>query len=513
MNFDSNQIYLFLALAFSLFISSAYFQFKLKKTNTALAMLIIAAAVIRLGYIFIDPYLGDWDERFHALVAKHMMLEPFKPMLRLKPILPYVVSDWCCNHVWVHKQPLFMWQMALSMKLFGINLIALRLPSVIMSTVMVYFIYDIAKMWTRNQQIAFIAAFLFALNFKFLEMLNGHAALDHNDMAFTFYVTASIWAFSKYEFNRQYKWAIIIGLLVGCAILNKWLIGLLLYAGWGITLISYKEERTKAKNYLDLLLSVAVSCFVFLPWQIYINSAFPAETAASYKHNLDHITSDLGHFGTYWYYFTSAIEIYNHNGLFFIAIGMFWMIKNRQFVRRFNLAFMIILAIIYLFFSLLVKTKMEGFALPVVSIIFSLMGIGIYYSFAFIPSNDNKRSLGLLIFVTLLGFTQLAPYRIVSKRELNAHLDHKIHNTKIFHQLDENQLNEYYIFNAKIFEEIEIMFFKDLNVYQYCPSDPTVIDSLIEKGYKIAMFDYPIQQVPEHYKNNPKIKIIPIDFR
>ena len=57
------------------------------------------------------------------------------------------------------------------------------------------------------------------------------------------------------------------------------------------------------------------------------------------------------------------------------------------------------------------------------------------------------------------------------------------------------------------------MFFKNLNVHQWYPQNPKVLDSLSNIGYKIAMFDSPVQHAPDYARNNPNIKIIPIDFK
>ncbi len=70
--------------------------------------------LLRLVLAGADPFLHPWDERYHTLVAKLLMDFPFRPMVRLDPILPYDPAVWCCNHVWVLKQPLFFWQMAAS---------------------------------------------------------------------------------------------------------------------------------------------------------------------------------------------------------------------------------------------------------------------------------------------------------------------------------------------------------------------------------------------------------------
>jgi 4-amino-4-deoxy-L-arabinose transferase-like glycosyltransferase len=442
MIFYEKETAIALALCSIPFLVSVYTQFKLKKQKIALYILLFAAACIRLLFTSLDPYLMDWDEKFHALVSKHMMDFPLKPMLRLSPIIPYDMGAWCCNHIWVHKQPLFMWQMALSMKIFGVNEFAMRLPSAIMGTIMVYFIYQIVKIWTKKQEIGFIAAFLFAVNVKFLEIVAGNTALDHNDLTFSFYVTATIWAFCKYDTFKTLKWALIVGVFVGCAILNKWLTGLLVYAGWGIALLLDKEERRNIKNYTHIIYSFLASCVVFIPWQIYILKVFPEEAGFSFKHNREHISDSLGHPGDNWYHFDHAFEMYHAVGIALVFFGIFWIIRNTNFSKNVSIACVTMLTILYLFFSLIVKTKMPGFTYPIASVIFGLMAIGIYYAISFIPASDNKKSTAFLIFVCLLGFLQLSPQSIIDNRKHSDFRDVKIHNTKIFKQLDEEKLKD-----------------------------------------------------------------------
>jgi 4-amino-4-deoxy-L-arabinose transferase-like glycosyltransferase len=135
----------FLLLSLALSIVGIYL-FRTKNTRAAIILLFFAAFSIRYFMIGLDPFLNDWDERFHALVAKNMMQHPFKPMLREFPIMDYGLHDWCCNHIWLHKQPLFLWQMALSMSIFGVNEVAMRLPSALMGALLVFPIFRIGKL-------------------------------------------------------------------------------------------------------------------------------------------------------------------------------------------------------------------------------------------------------------------------------------------------------------------------------------------------------------------------------
>ena len=110
-----------------------------------LFVLTILAFALRCYMATLDPFLHEWDEQYHALVARNMMDNPFVPMLRAGHLMPYNYEDWGGNIIWLHKQPLFMWQMALSMKICGVSLFALRLPSSILGTFMVPLLYHIGR--------------------------------------------------------------------------------------------------------------------------------------------------------------------------------------------------------------------------------------------------------------------------------------------------------------------------------------------------------------------------------
>src|SRR5690606_3012419 len=173
------------------------------------------ALALRCYMAMLDPFLHPWDEQFHALVARNMMDNPFVPMLRKGHMLPFNYQDWGGNVVWLHKQPLFLWQIALSMKLFGVSLLSFRLPSIIMGTAMVPMIYHLCRNLKAGHFTAIVAAGMHACCFYHLQLLSGYAGMEQNDIAFSFYVLASIWAYSNYSKNEHWKWMLAIGVFAG----------------------------------------------------------------------------------------------------------------------------------------------------------------------------------------------------------------------------------------------------------------------------------------------------------
>src|SRR5689334_7178596 len=99
---------------------------------TALCLIVSAAACIYF-YAASEHALNAWDERYHALVAKHLISHPLTPTLYEDPVLPYDYRDWGANHVWLHKPPVALWLMAASVRVLGTTELAARLPSVLLS--------------------------------------------------------------------------------------------------------------------------------------------------------------------------------------------------------------------------------------------------------------------------------------------------------------------------------------------------------------------------------------------
>ncbi|MEP6645745.1 MAG: glycosyltransferase family 39 protein [Saprospiraceae bacterium] len=495
-------------------IAASYFYFYRNKRQAGMALLLLSAFLLRILMISLDPYLHEWDERFHALVAKHMMDMPFRPTLFAKQILPFNPYDWSYTHIWVHKQPLFLWQMAISMKIFGINTFALRLPSAVLGTIMVWLTYDISRKWINDVQVAFITAFLSGFAHYTLELTSGVISLDHNDLAFVFYVTCCFWAFTRYVHSDfKMKWALLVGLFAGFAILNKWLVGLLIFGGWGVYLLS-SEFRYDLHKYIHFGAAVVVTCIVFIPWQIYIHHAFPVESAIAFEDNKRHISEDLGHPGNAWSHIAFLPNAYNYVLLIFFGIGLVLVLKSKIANRNISVAFLSMIAVIFLFFSLFVATKMPAFVYPVSALVLIISACGFYKSLEFI-FNHLKLALDvrkwMFCILTLgLSYISLKPLEIIQARDIsNQERNNKIYNTSIYKRLDKEAIKDHVIINCRAYENIDLMFYNDVLALHFYPPE-NIVDSLQEAGYKLAAFDYihDKQQLPEYITCDKEILVI-----
>lgn len=494
-------ILVFLLISIGLFCSS-------NSHKLALPILLLTSILLRLFMASLDPFLHNWDERFHALVAKNMMEYPFMPMLRVYPILPYNVEDWSSSHIWVHKQPVFLWQMALSMKVFGVTEFAVRLPSVIMGTIATYFTYAIGKMWTKSSAVAYLSALLYTVSYFQLELISGRMSLDHNDIAFMFYVTASIWAFiSMVHSKHKLFWSIAIGVFVGLAILNKWLPGLVVYGAWGLYNLQLNKEHQSLKNWSHILYAAIITALVVLPWQLYILSEFPRETAIMHQSNMNHILEDLDNSGSIWFHLKYIGIIYGSIFYFFIPIGIVKLLKAEKSVKRISISLLSISLVLYLFFSVLVKTKMPAFTLPVSAIMWIIIAVGINELLGYLKKPSFTKSFLIIVVLTLLAQNPVAMIKPRSSDITERYA--KIHNAVIYRQLElDDRLKGRVILNCKSFEDIDLMFYQDVNAYHWFPTERK-LDSLTQLGYEFAAFnDHNDQNLPDYIRRNPDIIIL-----
>lgn len=490
------------------------------KTIYAAIFLSISAFLIRYHFIQLDPFLNDWDERYHALVSKNMIKEPLTPMLRVNPVLQYDYKAWTGNHIWVHKQPLFLWQMALSMKIFGVNEIAMRLPSAVLSALLILIIVRIGVILGKITA-GYSAAFLFTFSWFQIEQVTGHMGMDHNDVAFTFYVTLSLWSYLEYIHSGKKYWIICIGLFTGLGILVKWLTILVVYGCWGLSILFRDHFKIKLINYLPLFYALVICCAVFLPWQIYIIKKFPLEAAYSYQFNQRHITEAIeGHTGNNFYYFTLLKDQYSSLAIPLLIMGIFLLMKYKTKIE-YKITILLSVLTIYIFFSFIVETKAPNYVYIISPFILLLIGLCIE---AFINIHSISRKPYLRIIIQLLVISFCA-YLFFSHKTLSGihnrgiskftivDREKKIHNTAIFKKLDSILVTPHVVFNVNGMEETEAMFYSNQNVYNWYPPEKT-IDSLKNLGYKIAAFtDHGNQILPDYIKKDTSIFIIPYTLK
>jgi 4-amino-4-deoxy-L-arabinose transferase-like glycosyltransferase len=464
--------------------------------------------VLRLYMASTDPMLHDWDEKYHALVAKNMMVHPFRPMLYVHQYFSTDPYNWTNNHIWLHKQPLFMWQMALSMKLFGISELAIRLPSVAMGTLMIVLVYRICFLTTGNKLSSVISGLLLCCSNYYLNLISGRQGMDHNDVAFGFYILASIWAYAEYIHRASLKWVILIGVFAGCAVLNKWLTGLLVFAPWGIQSLLDLIQTKKAKAILPFIIGLLICIIVFAPWQFYILNCFPDLAKHEYAFNAEHIWKVVEkHEGDHWYYVNNFPLYFGKNVHFLIPLGLTIVLFKKSIDNKYKLLLILPTVIVFCFFSFIVQSKISGFFFIVAPMCIICIGIALQ---SIVVWFTHFRLWIAFILIGVSVHWNLSIWRINMYTRDTRTLHIKIHNTKIYKRLD-NLIPEniQVVINANPVEHVDIMFYSNRLEAYHSDISEAEFKSVTKNNLPIAAFESREgHRLPEYIANYKYLYII-----
>jgi 4-amino-4-deoxy-L-arabinose transferase-like glycosyltransferase len=474
MVFSLKSVIFLLGLAFSAL--SLHYRDK----RVAIAIIIFCAFVLRLE-LCLDPFLHEWDERYHALVAKNFQRSSWlKPVLYIDTPIDFAMDNWTANQVWLHKQPLALWIMSWSLKIMGNTLLAVRVPSLLFSTIGVLLTFQISK-HLFSRQTALLAAFFHAINGFILEITAGRVATDHVDVLFAFLVECGVflavldWKTSSEKAQHKVFIALCVGMLCGLAILCKWLTGLII-----LLLYAFVNGPFKLKTILSTALAAAVAAAIAMPWQIYASTHFPAEYAHEMRFNALHFTTAIeGHGHPWWWYLNQARIQWNE----LVYLPLLWLVYKlvKRDGENKNLDFIACWVFVPYFIFSVAVTKMPAYVLFAAPAIFILSAH--YLDEAIKYWKPWIRSAFFALFVLL-------SIRYSIERGKPFHGD-QIEQAKMdqINQMVERCRNEIQYPKVVVFNlrhNIEFMFFSDAIAYPNYPTEAET-EKLKKEGYTVLI--------------------------
>ena len=444
----------------------------------ALWLVILGGLALRV-FASTDMFLHVWDERYHALVAKNLMDNPLKPMLYANPILPYDYKIWTENHIWLHKQPFSLWMIAGSLKIFGVSEFAVRIPSLLFSTVGIYLMYWLGSN-LMNNRVAYISAFFFSMNGLILDLASGRGATDHVDICFLFLVLLSVVFCVHYAQKRNWVYNLLAGLTLGAAVLTKWLPALIVLPIWLGLLLHYGKFNLKEFIVQGLILTGS-AVLIFLPWQLYIHEVFPLEAPWESSLNMRHLTEVIEDRGGGPLYHLNFIRV-NYGELIYLPI-IWWgyqTFRNKK-INFLRLAVLVWFLIPFIFFTI-AATKMQGYLLFTAPALFLMIAdLAVYLT----DVRTTKARTWLKTIVVFLFFALPTRYMIervkpLEKRERNPDWAQEL--KELDRDLKSVDFEEGVLYNYD--RPIEAMFYTDLIVYDRDLTQEE-LDFLKMAGYEV----------------------------
>lgn len=279
----------------------------------ALALILIVNVRLKAPNLA-HPTLKPMDESFHAVVARNLLYDPFEPTLVRETYLRYTASDWLGNHVWLHKPVLPLWIIALSIKCLGVNALAVRLPSLILSTLAVALTFLIARR-LYGPVTGLTAAAIQAIVPAIGMIVQGYVFSDAVDINLLFWSELSLYLMLL----RSRRWVWLSGAAAGAAFLSKTFPALFLIAPmllvaalraagrWpaaeheanagpepGSRRTAKGEFASTALGWLIALLLVAA------PWNLYCALRYPVEFTTEFGLVLTHLSADVENWASPW---------------------------------------------------------------------------------------------------------------------------------------------------------------------------------------------------------------------
>lgn len=440
-----------------------------------LGCLLVMSAALK-GVSGSHAYLSHWDERYHALVAKRVMGHPLEPTLYEPGVVEVNPSDWARTDVWLHKPPLTLWVLAASMWAAGVNVFALRLPSLVLSTAAIGLTYWIGKQ-LYGPRVGLMAAWFHAVTGVLVAQAAGRFSTDHVDTLFFFLmelgVALGLWHSRKPTWGR----ALAVGVVLGLALLTKWYPALLMVAVWGLWL---KREQWK-RALPQMAAAVAVGGAMFWWWRAWTHSQWPVVARWEETYNSRHFLEVLeGHKGPWYAHLANIGNFFSpvaYVPLVAFAIALFR--KDRP-AGSWALAAWFLLP--YGLYTV-AATKMGGYVLPAAPMIFLVSAVFWWWLYERPAAGAWRVWKGVALVLLMAAPVIPLVHRVMPEKERPERDRYTAEIAKLPERLGPGRAM---LFNARAY--IEIMFFTPYVALDRMPTAADVKRAR-EGGYRVVLVD------------------------
>ena len=445
----------------------------------ALILILVIGAVLRVIGTK-DPYLHAWDERYHALVSKNLIEHPLTPTLHDHPVLEFDNDNWTGSNIWLGKPSFPLWIMSGSIAIFGNNLLAVRLPSILLGLLAVWLTFLIGRK-LFDERIGLMAAYFHAINGLVIELVGGKVSSDHVELCFIVMVEVSVYlVILNLRPKPSLKLTFFAGIFMGLAFLSKWYPALIVLPVWLTFLVTYGKFNWRIFFKQGALLLIGFS-IVTLPWVLYIRSIYPEEMNAILFNALSAYSETVhSHSAPIYYYFNKLLVIFNE--LIYLALG-FFIYRLFKTEKRWAYLGLIIWILVPLVIFTMAETKRQTYLLISAPAFFIVVSWFWFSLRDFYLNARYKIINGILLFalIALPVRYMIERSKLFGGNELIAE----------FYYLSDEQLaildDKTIVFGTD--DYVEMMFHTDVYAaYRKIPMDEKMIE-LEREGFEIYILD------------------------
>jgi len=384
----------------------------------------------------------------------------------------------------MHKQPLPLWLIAGSYKIFGIKDVTTRLPSLLFSVLAIFITYLLGK-GGFSKKVGILSAFFISVNGLIIEIGAGRIATDHYDILFLVFIELGIlFAFLNAK-NKSVLFAILSGAFVGFAVLTKWLPAFIVFPLHFVLLLNANSKKNEIIRFLGV--SLLTCLIIAVPWQIYILINFPLEAKWEYFHQWLHLSTRLDEQpDDGWYHYLTNIRIKYSEIIYIPLIYLIYNLIKSKF-RDYNLLLLFIWIFVPILFFSFAKTKMTGYILFISPALFITTA---YFFFELkdklLPGLTNKglKLLSWILLVLIIALPIRYCYERTSFGLEKPRTETYCENYKTF----QNKLpNKTLVLNVS--HPIEFMFYNNCTAYTTDKIEKSDYNRIVSLGYKVLQLD------------------------
>jgi 4-amino-4-deoxy-L-arabinose transferase len=317
----------------------------------------------------------------------------------------------------------------------------------------------------------------------------------------------------EYINTPKLKFIVLMGLFSGCAMLNKWVTGLLVFEGFFVFSLM-QGIKSLSKNSLRLAFSVTIAFVLFLPWQVYCFTHFQDNAKYEWAYNQRHFWEVLeGHWHERYFYLNQLKYQFSLLQAF-VFIGIFLsLFKLDKF--KYIVPVIVMVVSLYTFFTV-AATKITSYVMVTMPLLFVFMA----YAFTSVFDFFRRRNSGVgfllyLLFVPLILFqnfniTKLQrDYNSTGTAWFQRSNYAKQQNTVSYKHIAKMGLpKRSVVIGLENFGTVEGMFYTGFPCYGYYISDKE-IETIRSKGYKIVVFK---NNIPPLLQGDSSLIVLPYNY-